>query len=227
MCEYVRVNARKNPGLTPDDLDTLAAGLAAGKRVTVYLRDPMPSLDLDAGTSARVVSIDGTTVTVSPKGIDDQLPFEADELRKSRGATTAESSTRRRAPATTANAIPRPAGHAPAAPRVTEPKAEAKQAPVKAVRRTKTPTAAVSVTITSSGTSNWTVSVAHGTKKQGKAAEVNADRVARAMRELGDENAIAAVDGVIESARAAAQKRVDELSKELESARAALADLDG
>ncbi|NED61073.1 hypothetical protein G3I15_09070, partial [Streptomyces sp. SID10244] len=61
----VGVTSRKTPGLTPDDLESLSAGLAAGKRVTVYLRDPMPSLNLDAGTSARVVSIDGSTLTVS------------------------------------------------------------------------------------------------------------------------------------------------------------------
>jgi hypothetical protein len=47
------------------------------------------------------------------------------------------------------------------------------------------------------------------------------------MRELGDDGAITAVDGVIESAREAAQKRVEELRQELETARAALADLDG
>ena len=87
--------------------------------------------------------------------------------------------------------------------------------------------AAVSVTVTSTGESTWTVSVSHGTKKQGKPTEVTADRVAKAMRELGDDAAITAVDGVIESARAAAQKRIEELSHELEAARAALAHLDG
>lgn len=71
----------------------------------------------------------------------------------------------------------------------------------------------------------WTVSVSHGSKK-GKATEVTADRVARAMRELGDEGAIAAVDEVIESAREAAQRKIEELTRELESARAALAHLD-
>ncbi|AZG44544.1 hypothetical protein D7316_01130 [Gordonia insulae] len=47
------------------------------------------------------------------------------------------------------------------------------------------------------------------------------------MRELGDDAAITAVDTAIESARAAAQKRIDELSHELETARAALAHLEG
>lgn len=86
--------------------------------------------------------------------------------------------------------------------------------------------AAVSVTITSAGESTWTVSVTQGSKKVGKPTEVTADRVARAMRELDDATAIAAVDEVIESARAAAQKRIEELSSELEAARAALAHLD-
>ena len=69
--------------------------------------------------------------------------------------------------------------------------------------------------------------MSHGSRRQGKPAEVTADKVARAMRELGDDGAITAVDGVIESAREAAQKRVEELRQELETARAALADLDG
>lgn len=67
--------------------------------------------------------------------------------------------------------------------------------------------------------------VANGSKKS-KPTEVAADRVARAMRELGDDAAIDAVDGVITAAREAAQKRIDELSLELETARAALAQLD-
>ncbi|MBD0862586.1 hypothetical protein IA539_15385 [Gordonia sp. zg691] len=237
----VCVNARKPTGLTPADLESLSAGLAAGKRVTVYLRDPMPSLDLDAGASARVVSIDGTTVTVSPKGIDDQLPFEPDELQKSRPTTTSATPARQRVtrtseaadtpgPARSASTAPKPAGPAPAGSKATPPEPKAapeKPVPAKAARRTKAPVAAVSVTVTSTGESTWTVSVAHGTKKHGKPTEVTADRVAKAMRDLGDEAAITAVDGVIESARAAAQKRIEELSHELEAARAALAHLDG
>jgi N-methylhydantoinase B/oxoprolinase/acetone carboxylase alpha subunit len=77
------------------------------------------------------------------------------------------------------------------------------------------------------GESTWTVSVSHGSKKQGKPTEVTSDRVARAMHTLGDDAAIMAVDAVIESARAAAQKRIEELSNELEAARAVLAHLDG
>lgn len=86
---------------------------------------------------------------------------------------------------------------------------------------------AVTVTITSVNESTWTVSLSHGTKRQGKPTEVTSDRVARAMHVLGDDAAINAVDAVIESARAAAQKKIDELSHELEAARALLAHLDG
>jgi N-methylhydantoinase B/oxoprolinase/acetone carboxylase alpha subunit len=68
--------------------------------------------------------------------------------------------------------------------------------------------------------------VAHGSKRQGRPNEVTSDRVARAMHTLGDDAAITAVDAVIESARAATQKRIDELSQELEAARAVLAHLD-
>ena len=100
MCDNGAVSSQTRAGLGPDDLESLSAALAAGKRATVYLRDAMPSLNLEAGASARVVSIDGTTVTVSPRGVDDQLPFEADELRRNRpaAATTATAAVRRRTP---------------------------------------------------------------------------------------------------------------------------------
>lgn len=247
--KMVGVSSHRRPGLTPDDLESLSAALAAGKRATVYLRDPMPSLGLDAGASARVVSIDGSTVMVSPKGVDDQLPFEADELQKTRAATSASSARQRAARATPAPdpgqppkpvqapkpVAQKPKAESPQAPAVraehssrTEPETDTvkpRPVPPKAPRRPKT-ASVVSVTVASAGESTWTVSVSHGSRK-GKATEVTADRVARAMRELGDETAVAAVDGVIESARAAAQERIDELTRELESARAALAHLDG
>lgn len=244
VCEHVRVSSQKRTGLTAGDLESLSAALAAGKRVTVYLRDPMPSLGLDAGTSARVLSIDGSTVTVRPKGVDDQLPFEADELQRTRSAAAPAKAAPRSARTAPAVPTPTPAARRPAptpkaaavepksapepAPRPeTAPPRSAvpKPAPAKTVRRAKTSTAAVSVTITSTGESAWTVSVAHGSKK-GKPAEVTADRVARAMQELGDDAAITAVDEVIESARAAAQRKIEELTRELENARAALAHLD-
>ncbi|MGB6038217.1 MAG: hypothetical protein WBG39_00030, partial [Gordonia sp. (in: high G+C Gram-positive bacteria)] len=67
--------------LTPDNLTAIAAALADGKRPTVYLREGTPSLGLAPGASARVLSIDGTTLTVKPSGVNDELPYEADELR--------------------------------------------------------------------------------------------------------------------------------------------------
>ncbi|AZZ82371.1 hypothetical protein BJF87_21855 [Gordonia sp. CNJ-863] len=241
MCEHGRVSSQKRTGLTAVDLESLSAALAAGKRVTVYLRDPMPSLGLDAGTSARVLSVDGSTVTVRPKGVDDQLPFEADELQRARSASApAKAAPRsprtapadptpsvRPAPTPKAAAVePKPTPEPTTRPEPAPPRSAApKSAPAKAARRSKNSTAAVSVTITSAGESLWTVSVAHGTKK-GKPAEVTADRVARAMQELGDDAAITAVDEVIESAREAAQRKIEELTRELENARAALAHLD-
>lgn len=243
------MTAQKATGLTPDDLDTLATGIAAGKRMTVYLRDPLPSLALDAGTSARVVSIDGSTVTVSPKGVDDQLPFEANELQRSRATTPSASARRKssqRAPAPTPPAAPTPApatspSKAPAAGQTRSsarpaPNAESPAkttaetptpTPAKATRRPKPSTAAINVVISSAAESAWTVAVSHGSKKLGKPTEVTADRVARAMRELGDDTAISAVDGMIDAAREAAQKKIDDLSRELETARAALATLEG
>lgn len=246
MCDNGAVSSHTRAGLSPDDLESLSAALAAGKRATVYLRDAMPSLNLEAGASARVVSIDGTTVTVSPRGVDDQLPFEADELRRHRpaAATTATAAVRRRTPEP-APPKPQPTSSSKtdveesnsarpsrkARPATDAPPRAAESAPAPATtrssRKAKTPTAPTTVTITAAGESTWTLSVAVGTRKLAKPVEITADRVARAMRELDDETAIAAVDAVIESARTAAQRRIDELSQELEAARAALANLDG
>ncbi len=236
-------------GLSTADLDSLSEGLAAGRRITVYLREPVSSLGLEAGASARVIAVDGSTVTVRPKGVDDELPYEADELQMRRAPARAPSPKRRPAaktvdtpavtPATaetgpakgppSAAPAPRPTPVAskpveskPAEPKPTQP------APAKpAVRRTKAPSAAVSVTITSAGARVWTVSVAHGAKRVGKPTQVSADRVASAMHALGDSASIAAVDAVIEAAREDAEKRIAELSQELEDAKAALASLSG
>ncbi|MGW6036012.1 DUF6319 family protein [Gordonia terrae] len=244
MCDNGAVSSQTKAGLTPGDLESLSAALASGKRVTVYLRDAMPSLNLEAGASARVVSIDGSTVTVSPRGVDDQLPFEADELRRNRTAPAPASSaggrTSKRQPA---QDVPVPVAKpatTESSPRQTPKRAQpvadtqsraGEPAPSPATskppRKSKAPTAPTTVTITAAGESTWTVAVSHGTRKQGRPTEVTADRVARAMRELGDETAITAVDTVIESARSAAQRRIEELSQELEAARAALAHLDG
>lgn len=230
----VTMNARGKTGLSTEDLASLTTALTAGKRVTVYLRDPMPSLDLPAGASARVISVDGSTVTVRPKGVDDQLPFEADELLKTRTAATPTPARQRPVKATPASPGPSGASTAPKpiasqTKTTSEPakptSAQANPTPPKTARRPK-PSSAVSVTITSAGDTAWTVSLSHGTKKQGKATEVTSDRVARAMQVLGDDAAIQAVNAVIESARTAAQKRIDELSQELEAAKAMLARLE-
>ncbi|CAM3958618.1 MULTISPECIES: hypothetical protein [Tsukamurella] len=67
--------------LTAADLERYAAALADGKRPTVYLIEAVPSLGLSAGASAKVLEVSGTTVTVRPAGVDDQLPYDARELR--------------------------------------------------------------------------------------------------------------------------------------------------
>ena len=232
---------RPGEALSAEDLATLEAGLAAGRRVTVYLREATPSLGLEAGASARVVSVDGTTVTVSPKGIDDQLPYEADELRLSKDAPQPARKATKVAPRTTAaRPTTRPAVVPPVeAPRSETPVSE-KAAPEKSVatpalapetsvkptarpaRRTKAQPAPVSVTVTSGPDDQWTVTVSHGAKKLAKPADVTADRVLRAIRELGDDVASAAVEDKIEAARAAALERVEALSRELDEARRAL-----
>ncbi|RVW01887.1 translation initiation factor [Rhodococcus xishaensis] len=70
--------------LTAENLETLAAAVAEGKRATVYLREATPSLGIEAGCSAKVVSVEGKTVVIRPKGVNDELPFEAEELRMTR-----------------------------------------------------------------------------------------------------------------------------------------------
>lgn len=47
--------------LTAENLETLAAAVAEGKRATVYLREATPSLGIEAGCSAKVVSVEGNT----------------------------------------------------------------------------------------------------------------------------------------------------------------------
>ena len=77
----------------------------------------------------------------------------------------------------------------------------------------------MSVTIHAGADNEWSVTVAHGAKKPGKAVPVAPDAVERAVRELGEETAIEAVDSIIVAARSKVAARVDELSKELEEAR--------
>ena len=115
---------RAADSLSPADLTALAKAVADGKRATVFLCEGTPSLGLAAGASARVVSVSGSTVTVRPRGVDDELPYEADELRMTR-ELTAKPTARRTAPsaiasvrtATPANSVPAkavPANEVPA-----------------------------------------------------------------------------------------------------------------
>ena len=90
---------RRADHLTEEQLGELGTALAEGRRATVYLVEGIPSLGIDPGTSARVVSISGSTVMVRPKGVDDELPFETDELRATR-----EPAGSKRAPAKAARA---------------------------------------------------------------------------------------------------------------------------
>ena len=80
---------RRRPQLGPQELAALAEAVAAGRRRTVYLRAALPSLGLDAGTSARVVSVEGATVTVRPRGVGDDVPFDAAELAPTAAAALA------------------------------------------------------------------------------------------------------------------------------------------
>ncbi|MGW0040107.1 DUF6319 family protein [Rhodococcus sp. NPDC003348] len=246
--------ARLGDRLTEQDLIDLAAALSAGKRATVYLNEATPSLGLPAGCSAKVVSVDGTTVLIRPKGVNDELPFEADELRLTRNpaqpaakpkpkpapaAPRTRSASARSALERSAASAP-PAKKAPAAPKsdaptttpkaaVTAPKTDVPPttppAPApKRPRRTKEPSG-ISVTLHGEAGGEWTVTVTHGAKRPGKAAPVAADAAERAVRELGDPAAQEAVASVISAAREAAAQRVEELSRQLEEARTALESL--
>lgn len=226
-------SSRRRPpadALTQDDLTALQAALDAGKRATVYLREATPSLGLDAGASALVVSIDGTTVTVSPAGVDDQLPYEAEELRRSRTAP-AKAPRAARAPRSAPAPTPAPVPATPApvaAPRpapapAPAPAAASTPAPAPAKpRRSKTAPAPIGVTVASGPDDTWTVTVSHGARKAGKPTVVTADRVLEAVRALGDPAASEAVEEKVEAARAAARERVEALSRELEDARRVL-----
>ncbi len=240
--------SRLGDRLTEQNLTDLAAAIADGKRATVYLNDATPSLGLPAGCSAKVVSVDGTTVLIRPKGVNDELPFEADELRMTRNPSQpaakpapapkpAAPPARPRSAAAqaaldrSAASAPKPVSPQPKPPSTTPketvttptPDAAPASAP-KRPRRTKEPVG-VSVTLHAEAGGEWTVTVTHGAKRPGKAAPVSADSVERAVHELGDPAAEEAVASVLSAAREAAAKRVEELSKQLEEARSALESL--
>lgn len=242
--------------LTEEQLGELSTALSEGRRATVYLVDGIPSLGIDPGTSGRVVSISGSTVMVRPKGVDDELPFESDELRTTRDVPApakrpaAKSSPAARnapekaaprssdAPRPQASRTPTPPpqapktpNRAPAAPRseetstVTQPQPTTAPAKPKPPARKPKKSPAISITVTIDPENEWTVGVAHGTRKIGKPAPVTPDAVERAVKELGDPAAVEAVQSVIEEARSAAEERVAQLSRELEQARKALESL--
>lgn len=205
--------------LTVDDLARLQSALDAGKRPSVYLRDGVPSLGVDAASSARVVSVDAETVTVRPKGVGDDVPFEAGELYATRAAATAAAAAvstappaRRAIPASRTaatpvrrKAVPRPS---------TAPQASA------APRASDDPPPPVTVTLSGSADGGWTVHCVPGTG--GPATPVAAEAVSRAVAALGEDSVSAAVAGVLEHARRSAARRVAELSSELERAQLAL-----
>ncbi|MEN0137461.1 MAG: DUF6319 family protein [Rhodococcus sp. (in: high G+C Gram-positive bacteria)] len=217
--------------LTAENLETLAAAIAEGKRATVYLREAMPSLGLEAGASAKVISVQGNTALIRPKGVDDELPFEAEELLMRRIPAAKPAPAAASAPAAPVvhqeiEPGPPPAPRKPATKTVAVPQPAAaavpKPAAAPAKRTGRKVPAGVSVTIHAGADNDWSVTVAHGAKRPGKAVPVSPDAVERAVRELGEETAIEAVESIIVAARNLAAARVDELSRQLEDARKAL-----
>lgn len=219
--------------LTPSNLETLAGLLADGKRATVYLCEGVPSLGLARGASGRVISISGSTLTVKPNGVDDELPFEADELRMTKIAPPQQDKVK--ASASTpkpAAAVARPTPQAtPAAVRASPPTptptpTKPKPATPKKTAARKAP-ASVLVTIFGSAENEWSVTVTRGARKPTRSRTVTPDSVEAAMHGLADEAAIEAASSVLTAAREEAQRRVEELSRELAAAQEALAALEG
>lgn len=184
------------PTLTDDDLAVLAEALASGARRTVYLREAVPSLGLAAASSARVVSVADGVITVRPKGVGDDLPFESADLALSAAAARA----------------PRPAP-----PR----KVRAPRTDPNPTRRTPS-AGVVQVVLTGSGVDGWSVQVTSGSRPPSRPVAVSAEAVAGAVAALGEPRAASAVHAVLEHARTQAQHRVTALSDELAAARASL-----
>ncbi|MDQ2723850.1 MAG: hypothetical protein M3Y19_11170, partial [Actinomycetota bacterium] len=177
----------EDASLSEDDLVRLCAAMEAGKRPRVYLRDAVPSLGIDAASSAQVIAVQGSTVTVRPKGIGDDVPFEASELYNSRGAAVR-------------------AAAAPAPPRRPRARKAAPAVPKAAMRESAA--TRVSVTINGHANGTWTVQSANGSRKLGPTAPVSVDAVAKAVAELGDTTAVRAVSAVRDHAKQAAAARV-------------------
>ncbi len=223
---------RKEPAdpLGENELARLRGALAEGRRPTVYLRDPVPSLGLEPACSARVVSVQDSTVTVRPKGVGDDVPFEAGELYDSRAAAinaaSAVTATKRPPSGRSRASKPRPPNPAVSPAPAPAPKAETDQetaaAPAPAQQAARASSSRVTLTISGTANGGWTVQCAQGSAKRGAAVPVAADAVARAVQALGEENARAAVEAVLEHARREAAARVAALRAELEQAQQTL-----
>lgn len=196
--------------LTAADLERYAAALAEGKKPLVYLVEGVPSLGLDAGASARVVEVDGAVVTVKPTGVDDQLPYDARELR-----ATKQPKPVKRAPKQAAQ----PAGAATAAGAGTQAGAGKPAAKARAAR-------SVAITVYVGADNTASLKVTRNAQKPAGAQEIPLPALHKALAGLGDKEAQAAVDEVLSAARDAAADRVAALQAELAAAKKSLATLD-
>lgn len=223
------------PSLTPEDLAALTEAVAQGRRATVYLREGTPSLGLEPGSSARVISVSGTTLLLKPRGVNDELPFEADEVRMTRTAPEppARSPKKKATPAKTAapkkSAAPKktPSPTKTAAPKTAAAPVRAAKPPARPAAGGRRAPSAVTVTIFGSSDNQWSVAVGRGGRKPPRSRPVTPEAVDAALAALGDDAAFAAGSAVLNHAREAAQRRVEELAAELEAARRTLYELGG
>lgn len=209
---------RRNPAaesLTAENLAALAAAVAEGRRATVYLREGTPSLGLPPGSSARVVSVAQGTVVVRPRGVDDELPYEAEELRMTKNPPPPPEKPVR------APRAKNPAS-APVAVKATEPVSKGRTQPARKTAAVKS----VTVTLYGSPDNQWSVALTRGGHKPQRSRAVSSEVAEAAAAALGDEPVTSAVTTLLHAARAQAEQRVAELQRELAAAQAALADLD-
>ncbi len=195
--------------LTPDDLERFVAELAAGRRPTVYLCEAVTGLGLAAGASGKVVSVDSTTVTVKPAGVDDQLPFEPTELRITKQ--------------------PKPVSKAPAKASAKAPAKAATKAPQKvapARPASGRPPRSVAITVYVGADNTASLRVTRNAAKPAGAEDIPIAAVHRALAGLGARDAKAAVADVVAAAAAAAASRVADLQAELAAAKKSLAALE-
>lgn len=192
--------------LTAEDLGRYAAALAEGKKPLVYLVEGVPGLGLAAGASARVVAVDGAVVTVKPTGVDDQLPYDARELR----ATKQPKPVKR---------APKPATAKAASAKAASAKPTGTGAPARAAR-------SVAITVYVGADNTAALKVTRNAQKPAGVQEIPLPALHKALAGLGDKEAQAAVDEVLSAARDAAADRVAALQEELAAAKKSLATLD-